>query len=145
KPPTLALSAASSAALSQPVTLTATVTDDGLPPARGRGGRGGGRGRANQPPAFDNPDFKSTVPTNVPQVERPLPPRVTGRLQVSWLVWRGPAGVTFNPPAAGADEGKAAFTATFNKPGEYVLRARATDGAASTMQDIKITVNGPTQ
>jgi hypothetical protein len=144
KPPTLALSGASSAALSQPVTLMATVTDDGLPPARGRGGRGG-RGRASQPPAFDNPDFKSTVPTNVPQVERPVPPRVEGRLQVSWFVWRGPAAVTFNPPAASADSGTAAVTATFSKPGEYVLRARATDGGATTIQDIKVVVTGAQQ
>jgi hypothetical protein len=142
-PPALALSGASSAALSQPVTLTATVTDDGLPPARGRDGRG--RGRANQPPAFDNPDFKATVPTNVPQVERPVPPRVEGRLQVSWFVWRGPASVTFNPPAAGADSGSAAVTATFSKPGEYVLRARATDGAATTVQDLKVVVTGAQQ
>jgi hypothetical protein len=139
-PPTLALSGASTAAVSAPLTLNATVTDDGLPPARGRGrGRGGA---ANRPPAFDNPDFKSTVPTNVPQVERPAPPRVNGRLQVSWFVWRGPAGVVFDPPAASADAGKAAFTATFTKPGEYVLRARATDGAATTQQDIKVVVAG---
>jgi len=144
KPPTLALSGASSATLSQPVTLTAAVTDDGLPPARGRGGRGG-RGRASQPQAFDNPDFKSTVPTNVPQVERQLPPRVEGRLQVSWFVWRGPASVAFNPPAASADSGSAAVTATFSKPGEYVLRARATDGAATTIKDIKVVVTGASQ
>jgi hypothetical protein len=143
RPPTLALSASATAALSQPVTLTATVTDDGLPPARGRGGRG--RGDANRPPAFDNPDFKATVPTNVPQVERPAPPRVEGRLQVSWLVWRGPAGVVFNPPAASADGGSAAVTATFSKPGDYVLRARATDGAATVVQDVKVSVSGAQQ
>jgi hypothetical protein len=139
RPPTLALSGPSSATVSAPLTLTATVTDDGLPPSRGRGR---GAANANRTPAFDNPDFKSTVPTNVPQVERPAPPRVNGRLQVTWFVWRGPAGVTFTPPAASADEGKAAFTATFTKPGEYVLRARATDGAATTQQDINVNVGG---
>jgi len=51
-----------------------------------------------------------------------------------------PAPVTINPPAAGADEGKATFTVIFSKPGEYVLRARATDTAASTTQDLKVTV-----
>ena len=75
---------------------------------------------------------------NVPQVERPAPPRVDGRLLVSWFVWRGPADVTFNPPAASADAGSAVVTATFSNPGEYVLRARATDGAATTTQDIKV-------
>jgi hypothetical protein len=74
-------------------------------------------------------------------VERPAPPRVNGRLQVSWFVWRGPAGVTFSPAAASADDGKAVFTAAFTKPGEYVLRARVTDGAATTVQDYKVAVS----
>lgn len=143
QPPTLTVSGASTAGLGAPLELTAAVTDDGLPPARGRGrGRGG---NANRPPAFDNPEFKSTVPTNVPQVERPAPPMLTARLQVAWFVWRGPAAVTFNPPVVGADEGKALVRATFVKPGDYVLRARATDGAASTMRDIKVVVTGPPQ
>jgi hypothetical protein len=139
--PTLTVSGATTARVAVPLELTAAVTDDGLPPARGRGrGRAGNASRA---PAFDNPDFKSTVPTNVPQVERPVPPRVDARLQVTWFVWRGPENVTFNPPAAGADEGKAVVTATFAKPGDYILRARVTDGAASTMRDIKVVVTAP--
>jgi hypothetical protein len=64
---------------------------------------------------------------------------------VSWFVWRGPASVTFNPPAASADSGTAAATATFSKPGEYVLRARATDGAATTVRDVKVVVTGAQQ
>ncbi len=142
QPPTLTLTGSPRIGVSETLALTATVTDDGLPPARGRGGRGGG-GNANRPPAFDNSEFKATTPVNVPQVERPVPPRVTGRLQVTWFVWRGPAAVVFDPPAASADEGKAVFSARFTKPGEYVLRARATDTAASTMQDIKVVVAGP--
>jgi hypothetical protein len=139
--PTLTVSGATTARVAAPLELTATVTDDGLPPGRGRGrGRAGNASRA---PAFDNPDFKSTVPTNVPQVERPVPPRVDARLQVTWFVWRGPENVTFNPPAAGADEGKAVVTATFAKPGDYILRARVTDGASSTMRDIKVVVTAP--
>ena len=137
-PPTLALTGSPRIGVSETLALTATVTDDGLPPARGRGARGGGN--ANRPPAFDNSEFKATTPTNVPQVERPAPPRVTGRLQVTWFVWRGPAGVVFDPPAVGADEGKAVVSARFTKPGDYVLRARVTDTAATTLQDIKITV-----
>jgi hypothetical protein len=142
QPPTLTLTGSPRIGVSETLALTATVTDDGLPPARGRGGRGGG-GNANRPPAFDNSEFKATTPVNVPQVERPVPPRVTGRLQVTWFVWRGPAAVVFDPPAASADEGKAVFSARFTKPGEYVLRARATDTAASTMQDIKVVVASP--
>jgi hypothetical protein len=137
QPPTLALAGAPRLALPATLTLTATVTDDGLPPPRPTGR---GRGNANRPPAFDNSEFKSTTPVNVPQVERPTRPRVTGRLQVEWFVWRGPAAVSFTPPAAAADEGNAVVTAAFEQPGEYVLRARATDTAASTMQDVKVVV-----
>jgi hypothetical protein len=141
QPPSLTLSGTPRVALADTLTLTATVTDDGLPPARPGRGRGASNANANRPPAFDNPDFKATTPTNVPMVERPAPPRVEGRLQVSWLVWRGPAGVTFAPPAASADAGKAVFTAAFAKPGDYVLRARVTDGAATTVQDYKVSVS----
>jgi len=139
QPPTLALSGSSSRiARADTLTLTATVTDDGLPVRRAPRARGAAD--LNRPPAFDYPEFKATTPVNVPQVERPAPPRVNGRLQVSWLVWRGPGPVTFDPPAASGDDGKAVFKATFTKPGEYVLRARATDGAATTLQDFKVTI-----
>lgn len=141
RPPTLTVEAAARVAVTAPLTLTATVTDDGLPPARGRGGRGGAS--ANRPPAFDNPDFKATPPVNVPQVERPAPPRVEGRLQLSWFVWRGPAAVTFAPPAASADAGPAVVSASFSRPGEYVLRARVTDSAATTLRDVKVVVTAP--
>jgi hypothetical protein len=139
QPPALSVAGSPRVALPATLTLTATVADDGLPPARPAAARG--RGNANRPPAFDNSELKSTTPVNVPQVERPARPRVTGRLQVEWFVWRGPAAVTFTPPAASADEGPAVVTATFSQPGEYVLRARATDSAATALQDIKVVVN----
>ena len=139
KPPTLTIDSAPRIPAGSALTLTATVSDDGLPPAPPpRGARGGAD--PNRPPAFNNSEFKATTPINVPQVERQTPPRVTGRLQVSWYVWRGPGAVTFEPAAASADEGKAVFRATFAQPGEYVLRARATDGAAVSAQDAKVVV-----
>jgi len=75
QPPKLAVDGAARIAVADTLTLTATVTDDGLPPARpaGRGGRGGGA--ANRPPAFDNSDFKATTPVNVPEVELRRRPR----------------------------------------------------------------------
>ena len=101
---------------------------------------GRGRGRAAGPPAFEYPS-KTPPPVNVPQVERPTRPRVTDRLQVEWFVWRGPAAVAFSPSVAGADKEPAAVTATFSKPGDYVLRARATDSSASVMRDVKVVVS----
>jgi hypothetical protein len=50
------------------------------------------------------------------------------RLAVSWSVFRGSGAVTFAAvkPAIGGD-GRAATTATFTTPGEYVLRLQAND------------------
>jgi len=60
---------------------------------------------------------------------------------VSWIVWRGPAAVTFDPRTSPAKEGKAGTTAKFTKPGAYVLRATANDGMMTAVQDVTITVN----
>jgi hypothetical protein len=138
QPPALTLAGAPRVALPATLTLTATVTDDGQPPqnpGRGRSGRPAG------PPAFDYPS-KTPPPVNVPQVERAPRARVTDRLQVEWFVWRGPGAVTFTPSVVGADNGPAEATATFSKPGEYVLRARATDTGATVTKDIKVVVTG---
>ena len=140
QPPTLDVKGEPRVALPATLTLTATVTDDGQPPPRDQGR--GGRGNPNRPPAFVY-DSKLPPPVNVPQVEREPRPTVTGRLQVEWFVWRGLADVTFTPGAASADEGPAVVTAAFSKPGEYVLRARATDTAATTLKDITVVVAGP--
>jgi hypothetical protein len=78
-------------------------------------------------------------------VERAPRPRVTDRLQVEWLVWRGPAAVTFTASVVGADQGPAEATVTFSRPGEYVLRARATDSGATVMKDIKGVVTSSQQ
>jgi hypothetical protein len=139
-PPALSLAATPTVTLPAPLTLTATVTDDGLPPARDPGAARG-RARAAGPPAFEYGN-KTPPPVNVPQVERAPRPRVTDRLQVEWFVWRGPAGVTFSPSVVGADKGPAEATATFSKPGEYVLRARATDSGATVTKDLKVVVTG---
>ena len=137
QPPTLAVTGASQLALAETMTLTATVADDGRPKPRDAAGRG--RTRPPGPPAFDY-ESKLPPPVNVPDVERPARPRVEDRLQVEWFVWRGPAGVSFEPAVAGADKGAAVVTASFSQPGEYVLRARATDGAASVQQELKVVV-----
>jgi hypothetical protein len=142
QPPALTVAGSPSLTLPAMLTLTATVTDDGQPPPRNPAARG--RGRAPGPPAFEH-GSKTPPPVNVPQVERPTRPRVTDRLQVEWFVWRGPAAVSFTPTVAGADAGPAVVTATFSQPGQYVLRARATDTLASTVLDTTIAVSAPQQ
>jgi hypothetical protein len=120
--------------LSTKLPLTAKVTDDGLPPP----GKARVGGTSENPPAF-RPDSKHTPPVNVPSVQRAPRSRIPG-LSVAWRVWRGPAGVTFEPAALAVKDGQASTTATFKKPGEYVLRAIANDSAATTIQDIKVVV-----
>jgi hypothetical protein len=50
-------------------------------------------------------------------------------VSVTWFTHRGPGTVTFSNPKPEVDraDGRAATTATFDAPGEYVLRAQAND------------------
>jgi hypothetical protein len=57
-------------------------------------------------------------------------------------VWRGPANVNFEPATAPVANGKAVVTATFAKPGTYVLRGTANDGELHVDKDVTVTVNG---
>ena len=73
-----------------------------------------------------------------------------------YRVWRGPAGVDFDPPFTEVKNGTGVTTAIFTVPGTYVLRARASDGrvnisgaatrggnAKSTDVDVSVTVSEP--
>jgi hypothetical protein len=140
--PVLKIDSVPQATIGSPTTLTALVTDDGLPkPGTGRRRQAVGQ---ETPPTLQN---MPEAPVNVPAVQRggergrrSGPPQ---GLSVTWIVWRGPARVSFEPETyAPVKDGKALTTARFDKPGEYVLRARATDTVATVMQDVKITVPG---
>jgi len=124
KPPTLAIAAAPTASISHPMSLTATVSDDGLPKPR--------------------VPVQRTVTTDATRIQAQANssavPRPRG-LTVSWMQLRGPAKVTFNPSGPNAVAGGTAVTeARFSTPGTYVLRGTANDGALSTKSDITITV-----
>jgi len=116
KPPSITIAPVGPANADNPVTLTALVTDDGLPKPR--------------PPAKPRPGAQTNTVDN----------RVRG-LTVSWLEYRGPAKVTFDAsgPIAVSD-GKATTTAHFAEPGTYVLRATANDGQLATKADVTVTV-----
>jgi hypothetical protein len=92
-------------------TLTAAVKDDGLPKPRARR-----QGAAAPPPL--------------------------SQLFVNWVMYRGPVGgnVRFAADSSPVVNGTAATTATFTKPGEYVIRAYADDGAATAPGDISVSV-----
>lgn len=110
--PVIAPGPAQRVTLPAPATLTAVVKDDGLPKARVR------RQTANAP----------TTPQS--------------QLFVNWVLYRGPGGaaVTFASDTSPVVDGKVSTTATFSRPGEYVIRAYADDGAVTAPADIAVTV-----
>jgi hypothetical protein len=149
KPPAIAIvgSKTLNAKVGQPLTLSAVVTDDGVPRRRQSGGPPG-RG-SEQNPAW-RPPSRITVGKNL-------------GLHLSWFVYRGAGQVTFDPAQvktwedtrSGANspwaplwtlppmpaDGKYVVTATFAEPGTYVLRARADDGALTSDEDVTVTVS----
>jgi hypothetical protein len=146
KPPTIAVDAPQSTTITLPnaLALNVTVTDDGIPKPRS----GEARQSVGQetPPTLQAPPGTPDAPVNVPQVQPAGGGGGGGRqrpqgLRVSWMVWRGPGGVTFDPRSSAVKQGKAATTAKFAKPGTYVLRATANDGMMSTVQEVTVTVN----
>lgn len=133
----------------QALTLSAHVTDDGVPKPRPRGAFLDRRGNENVKDLRLIPPSQVTVGS------------ATG-LWVSCYQYRGPGRVKFDPaqaktwedtrvgansqwsplwqaPPAPAD-GKWTVTATFDQPGSYVLRWHASDGALWADEDIAVTV-----
>jgi hypothetical protein len=147
KYPTLSIDPVADVRLPAKAVLTTTVSDDGLPKPRPRGRRPVGQ---ETPPTLQ---LNGTVeaPVNVPQIV----PRETlsgataaggssrpDGLVVTWMVWRGPADAAFEPRFAPPKEGRTQTIVTFSVPGEYILRAGANDGAATTYAEVKVTVGG---
>jgi hypothetical protein len=81
-------------------------------------------------------------------------------LRVAWFLYRGPAGVTFEPeqfkvytdyrsnspwtpgwaPPPVPPDGKFPVKVTFDKPGTYVLRVMAHDGGLMSTQEVTVNV-----
>jgi hypothetical protein len=139
----------------EPLSLVAWVSDDGIP----------------RPRQATAPGLRPGNTSALAQLLRTpglIPPsRVTvgkrNGLHLSWYVYRGDGEVTFNeaqiktwedtrtganspwapfwtPPAQPPD-GKHTVTMTFDKPGTYVIRSRADDGALFGDAEITITVS----
>jgi len=120
QPPVVSIPEVAAAAVGARVSLTALVTDDGLPKAR-------------------VPKARPEVAPGAAQINSNVR-RSTG-LSVSWYQYRGPAKVTFDSPEPiRVSDGKAVVTAQFSEPGTYILRASADDGELSTVADVTIHV-----
>ncbi len=142
RPPTIAIGAVQPVPLPATLTLIATASDDGLPKP-GPSTRKPAVGQET-PPILQAPvDAPVNVPNLAPDVRTGRSNERLQGLTVSWIVWRGPARVTFDPRSAPVADGKALVTATFTKAGTYVLRARATDGLLSAYQTVTVTANAP--
>lgn len=129
QPPKLTVPETLTATIGAALTLTAVVTDDGLPKPR--------PAPAPRPaapaPTGEAARFQSQRNSSAPR-QTQVGPRVT------WLEYRGPGKVTFEPPTAAVADGKAATTARFSVPGSYTLLVTANDGKLSTRQPIVVTV-----
>ena len=118
-----------------PVTITAAVTDDGIPSlsAKPRGPRNLEPSLRGAPPS----------PVNVPLPARPRP--VPNANSVLWQVYRGPAHVTFEPDGyVKVVDGKVEVKATFSKPGAYTIRAFGHDTLLRAPTDVTVTVDSGT-
>ncbi len=120
QPPSITIAPLQGATVADALTLTALVTDDGLPKPRVVATKrtAGAPGQSNGSGA-----------------------RPAGRLTVTWMEYRGPGKVTFDSARpVPVSEGKAVNAAHFSQAGTYVLRATANDGQLSTRVDVTITV-----
>ena len=129
----------------QPLALISETEDDGVPRRR----IAGAAAVVLAARAATTPPVRITVGKNL-------------GLHVSWFVYRGAGKVAFDPPQvkvwedtrAGANspwapiwiadpmpaDGRITATVTFDRPGTYVLRCRADDGALFSDQEITIVV-----
>ncbi len=136
KAPTLTLEPVAPIQLSTAAKLVASVSDDGLPVPRGRQKPAVGQ---ETPPGLSG--GHKEVPVNLPWLGEEEGRRSADGLTVSWMVFRGPAGVEFAPAYAKPEGGKTTTTARFEAPGEYVLRSAAQDGLLTTYRDVTVTVS----
>ncbi len=128
KPPSVTIAPVTAAAASQPIALTALVTDDGLPKPREA---------VKRTPAADA--------TRIQQQTNSAATAQRRGLNVTWMQLRGPARVVFGTSGATTVvDGKVTVTARFPQDGTYVVRATANDGALSTKTDATITIGGGT-
>jgi len=138
QPPTLAVNVPAGITAGARVTMTASVTDDGLPPARSLGA-----GARATLPTFEADSNQPTLPVNVPQVDRSVRKRPTQTraegISVTWTQLRGATGVTVEPIDEPV-EGTASVAVTFDLPGDYLFQIQASDNRAVVTEAVTITV-----
>ena len=140
------------AAVGQPISLVANVTDDGHPAPRRRPATTSSSAPAAAPVRRDG-DGAVITPTGTPgpggtgpRRENPLTQAIVRldpgvNLGVTWIVYRGTSeGVVFQPQRSAVQDGKGQTQVKFAKAGSYTLRAYADDGILLTAADVIVTV-----
>jgi hypothetical protein len=115
-----------------PVTITAIVTDDGIPAPS----------QLPRPNRRVEPTLRGAPPSpvNVPLPVRPRP--VPNAVSVLWQVYRGPGAVAFDPEGyLKVTDGKVEVKATFSTPGTYTLRAYGHDSLLRAPYDVTVVVD----
>jgi hypothetical protein len=135
QPPSIALLSSPRATLTLPemLNLTVSITDDGLPALPPRRRR-----RAAQLPSTGR-----GRPSSSPADQAVVRLEPEWRLGVTWVHYRGPGTVTFDPmrrPVADGETSPVAASASFSEPGPYVLRAYADDGVLTSSVDVTVNV-----
>ena len=126
--PSIRLEGAEALEVTLPDTLEIAVVagDDGIPPP--------------------NPRLAERTPRRGPKSQAVVDPRnaAAAGLAVTWLHWRGPGAVSFDPRVPEIGEGGRAVTRVrFSAPGAYVLQAVADDTVHVTPINVTVTVKPP--
>jgi hypothetical protein len=144
KPPSIELEAPASIATGQALTVNGTFTDDGIPKPAPQ--RKPAVGQETPPTLVSDLD----APVNLPQLAPGRTPGGAGGGPrgprgpfVTWMVYRGPASAEFSAKNTPVKDGKVQTTVSFTVPGEYVLRARASDRILFVDKEVKVTVTAP--
>ena len=138
KPPTIERDgpAALTTPVNAPLSLSVLVRDDGFPgPARRRMMPAGSESTDAGLRPLGRTSFPDTDMVRAANASR------TG-LAVTWLHYRGPGVVTFDPMTVPLDKtgGKATTSVRFSAPGEYVIRAMADDQIFTAPLNVTVTV-----
>jgi len=122
------------------LTLTAFVSDDGIP---------GPRLRRDEASDNDDPlraaDRRRRLTRRHPVNQAIVNARIAGEtgLAVTWVHYRGPGTVTFDPmgiPVQGGRSGEVVTVVSFTEAGTHVLRAYADDSINTTPIDVSVAV-----
>lgn len=149
----------------EPLSLVAIVNDDGIPKRRGAGLAGAAVANAGSRRDTAAAESNTENPQRVNRAMQPPARATVGKnvgLHLSWFVYRGEGKVRFSPTQiktwedtrTGAnspwapvwvapplpDDGRVTTTVTFDRPGTYVLRAVADDGALTSGVNVTVVV-----